>query len=132
MKFWNKLPRFTLTAIVLAVILYFTLSPRPMGGLRVRLFPHADKVIHAVMFGGLALSTVFDLCRRRVKTLVALNSWMAWSALFAVVAGGAVELLQGAMALGRGCDIWDFVADVVGVAVAVLIFAFWARKKVGC
>ena len=46
---------------------------------------------------------------------------MWWGALFCVAFGGAVELIQGAMAMGRGCDLWDFVADTVGVALSVAL-----------
>lgn len=40
-------------------------------------------------------------------------------ALACVAFGGGIELAQGAMGLGRGCDFWDFVADASGVALAV-------------
>lgn len=44
--------------------------------------------------------------------------------LFAIVCtafGGVIELTQEWMNIGRGCDLWDFVADAVGVVISVLL-----------
>jgi len=40
--------------VVAAVILYGTISSDPAGVEHLPMFPGADKLIHAVMFGGLA------------------------------------------------------------------------------
>ena len=44
--------------IVIAVILYATLNDNPLGADELPIFPGADKVIHAIMFGGLFLSLI--------------------------------------------------------------------------
>lgn len=38
-----------------------------------------------------------------------------------VAFGGGIELVQGAMDMGRGCDVWDFVADTAGVALSLAV-----------
>lgn len=105
------------SAIVIAVILYATLFPDPAGADMFPLIPHIDKLIHAIMFGGLAGALAFDYertgSRQRPEPRVMLICCGASLAF-----GGGIELLQGAMGLGRGADWWDFAADAVGVAVA--------------
>lgn len=105
------------SAIVIAVILYATLFPDPAGADMLPLIPHIDKLIHAIMFGGLAGALAFDYertgLRKRPEPRVMLVCCVASLAL-----GGAIELLQGAMGLGRGADWLDFAADAAGVAVA--------------
>lgn len=41
--------------------------------------------------------------------------------MISTLAGGAIELLQGAMQLGRGADWYDLLADAVGALVAFFI-----------
>ena len=81
------------------------------------LIPHIDKLIHAIMFGGLAGALAFDYertgSRQRPEPRV-----MLICCAISLAFGGAIELLQGAMGLGRGADWWDFAADTAGVAVA--------------
>ena len=43
---------------------------------------------------------------------------MARIAVVSILAGGCIELLQDAMALGRGAEWADFAADSLGVLVA--------------
>lgn len=105
------------SAIVIAVILYATLFPDPAGADMLPLVPHIDKLIHAIMFGGLAGALAFDYertgSRQRPEPRV-----MLICCCIALAFGGAIELLQGVMDLGRGADLWDFAADAAGVAVA--------------
>lgn len=127
MKLRNKLPRYTLSTVVILVVLYLTLSPNPTCGVRIRLFPHADKIVHMLMFGSIALSVIADSCRHRrfshhIFTLRTMEGFD-----LAVLLGGGIELLQGAMRMGRGCDIYDFLADIVGAILAAILFALFYR-----
>lgn len=49
------------TALTLSAVLYATLWPDPVGASEVMLFPGADKLIHAIMMGGLASAVLFDM-----------------------------------------------------------------------
>lgn len=109
----NYLP----SAIVFLVILYATLWPDPAGVDNFPAIPHLDKLIHAIMFGGLAGAIAFDNTRSR-GLLRPSKKVMLAAAAFSAFTGGAIELLQDLMALGRGCDIYDFIADCTGVVVA--------------
>lgn len=119
--FPDKIPAYLPTAIVAIAIGYLTLWPDPLGDCSPELFPHADKVVHALMFGGLSAAIVFDRCRRRaaVNRSTALSS-----ALISLAAGIVVELLQAMMDLGRSADALDVAADAVGA----FLFAFITVK----
>ncbi|MBV8574395.1 MAG: hypothetical protein JOZ58_05060 [Acetobacteraceae bacterium] len=81
-----------------------------------------DKAEHALAFYGM---TVWfgGLIRERSYWRLAL-----WMLLF----GGAIELAQGVMGLGRDMDIMDFAADAVGVTVALAMvylgLGSWAER----
>ena len=103
------------TAIVVAVILYATLNADPVGVDRLPLIPGLDKLIHAIMFGGLFSALAFDWYRagnamtRRVLLIFAAAS---------AIAGILDEIAQQAMHNGRQGDIIDFAADCFGILVA--------------
>lgn len=108
------------TALVVAVIIYGTLFPDPAGVDELPPIPHIDKLIHAIMFGGLAGAMGFDYARSHGLRRPSRRA-MAVFAIISTLAGGAIELLQGAMQLGRGADWYDLLADAVGAFVAFLI-----------
>jgi hypothetical protein len=45
--------------------------------------------------------------------------------------GGVIELLQDAMGLGRGGDVWDFCADTVGALFFAAISPWFVAKFLG-
>lgn len=103
------------TMCVAAVILYATLSNDPMPDVDMPLIPHLDKLIHAIMFGGLCGAWYFDLYRTghaltvRTKLLVAAAC---------AVAGGADEIFQLCFTADRAGEWLDWAADITGIAVA--------------
>ena len=103
-----RLPRWLLTAVCSGLILYLTLVPKPLPDNDISFWEHTDKLVHAIMFGALYVCLALDL-------------WRGQPALISIAAGGIIELLQGAMHLGRGADPLDFLADSVGVIVAMLL-----------
>lgn len=77
--------------------------------------PMFDKLVHAVMFGGLCSAWYFDLSRAgyclttRTKLLVALAC---------LCAGVCDELLQSLLTTDRTADLCDWLADTTGIVVA--------------
>ena len=128
-KILRQAPPYLYTLIAVLAICWLTLLPHPLPDSGVKLFEGADKVAHALIFGGLTAVVFYDM-RRRVSPMS--KPWCLFlSALAGVVAGGAVELLQGFMGLGRSEDGWDFVADCLGVAVvSALLWIFASRLTV--
>ena len=104
--------------IVLAVIVYATLFPDPAGVDELPAIPHIDKLIHAIMFGGFAGAMAFDYTRSHSLNRPPMGKMLLFAAI-SLAYGGITEVLQDAMHLGRGADFYDFLADGVGVAVAV-------------
>ena len=49
LEIYRRLPAFTATVIVIVVILYLTLVPRPLPDTGISLFQGADKIVHAAM-----------------------------------------------------------------------------------
>ena len=68
-----------------------------------------DKAEHALAFGGLTLW--FGGLARRSRYLVV--------GLMMLLFGGGIEIAQGVMGWGRDMDIMDFLADGVGVSIAL-------------
>lgn len=56
------------SALVVAVIIYATLFPDPAGADELPDIPGIDKLIHAIMFGGMAGALAFDYCRSHMLT----------------------------------------------------------------
>lgn len=122
--------RFWPTAIVLAVILYATLSSDPLGADDIPPIPHIDKLIHAIMMGGLFSAIVFDFQRadrcRRVST-----SRMIAAAAGVMIFGILDEIGQTLMANGRSGEIFDLGADWIGVWIAYFTAPPAIRKVLG-
>lgn len=108
------------TAIVLCVILYGTLMPHPVGEETIPPIPYIDKLIHAVMMGGLLSAFAFDWQRSHPSEK--LTPTFMW-AVFGCVLSFSIfdEFLQGYLDNGRDADPWDFLADCVGAFVAVYL-----------
>ena len=124
-KLLKILPPFTLTVIWVIAILYFTLVPRPLPPDTLRLFAHADKIVHAVMFGGLFACLWIDTMRRLRSVTIPRQVWFAVaSTLF----GGLIEILQGGMRMGRGADWLDFLSDFAGVVLAWFVCRIASQK----
>jgi VanZ family protein len=69
-----------------------------------------DKLEHALAFGGMTFWFGGVVRRGRYPVI----------AFLMLLFGGGIEIAQGAMGLGRDADIMDFVADSVGVSVALI------------
>lgn len=121
-KVWlSKLPPWLFTILTSLAILWLTLVPDPFGDDSPKLFPGADKVVHGLMFGGLALVIMLDSQRRDAwRPLSRPFIWMA--ALTAALTGVLIEFLQLWMGLGRGFELADMAADTIG---AILFAWFW-------
>ncbi|MCM1021149.1 MAG: hypothetical protein NC343_02480 [Muribaculum sp.] len=124
-----SMPGYTLTAIVTLAILYLTLIPKPLPDLEPELFEGADKVVHGLMFLGFAGAVGLDYLRSSAgeRYLSAPFSHILLFVVLSIAFGGLVELAQGAMKIGRGEDIYDFLADAIGAVLAgIIMIASWA------
>ena len=122
------LPTGLFTIMVTGAILWLTLAPDPLPDNDMPAIPGLDKVAHACMFGGFYFAAAFDFTSRRRcgASQSTPAKWLSATATITIATvatafGGGIELLQGAMAMGRGCDIYDFIADAAGVLAAVAL-----------
>lgn len=82
---------------------------------------HADKVLHAAAYGGLAGLAAWALARGRLSTTTARMAITAWA--IAAVYGASDELHQ-YFVPGRQSDWRDLAADAIGAA--AVAGALWA------
>lgn len=122
-------PGYTLTIIVTLAIIYLTIVPKPLPDMSPKLFEGADKVVHALMFFGFAGAFGLDYLRSgRGYAAGKLPSYIIIIAVvISIVFGGVVELVQGAMNMGRGEDIYDFLADVSGAVLSGAVMFIFRR-----
>lgn len=97
-------------AVVLLVLIALMLAPGGTIDSRELIW---DKAAHFIAFG-LILWSLGVLFRRLPRT---------WAALLAITLGAAVEVVQGY--IGRDPSWGDLLADVLGVATALLIWVVW-------
>lgn len=128
-----KWPNGIVTVIVVLLICYATLVPKPLGDNEIPLFPGADKVVHFIMFAALSIAIAFDRGRYvgDYKCVEINRQALCFVVLASSFFGGLIELLQGSMALGRSSDLFDFIADVFGAVFGVTLFYYFMRN-LGC
>ena len=118
-KILVELPPHILTGITLLAIFWLTLSPRPFGSLHTPLFPGADKLAHALMFGGLVIMLALDKARKNNFRFLS-PLFLFSCAIFSSLLGVAIEYLQEALHTGRAFEYLDMAADSSGAFAAAI------------
>lgn len=108
------------SAIVLAVIIYATWLPAPLGSQPLPPIPDIDKLIHAVFGGGLAGAIIFDCKRSRPQSRAIAPAALAYIICVSMALMAVDEAVQGILPIGRPSDAFDLLADWGGIAVAAL------------
>ena len=101
--------------IVLALLLFLTLTPQPPKPISLR---HIDKAYHFFAFFGFAF--IFRIGFRRWRT-----SHILWISIFV---GVGIEAAQFYIP-GRGMSIADAVADILGAIAGVGIGNLWLQRE---
>lgn len=117
MRWWPS----TLTA---TAVLWLTLTSDPVPDVRLPswLGQYGDKVVHAIMFGGLTGAIIFDYKRRQPGAPHAAGTtFLILLGIAMTLFGIADEWLQDAMGLGRTADIYDIAADIVGIVIGLML-----------
>lgn len=113
----NRIPLFLLSGVAITLLLILTLLPAD-GLPKVQLFPHADKVVHALMFGLVAVAVFWD--RSRIRSKASLRTYFI-TGLSITLLGGIIEILQNALDIGRSGDVADWLADAAGAFLLPLL-----------
>ncbi len=117
----SRFPRWIFTILTVLLILWLTLMPDPLGDTTPTLFPGADKVVHAIMFGFLTTMILLDH-QRNISWRPVSSGYIAVAATVSSLLGIIVEVLQLKMEMGRGFETADIIADISG---AVLCGVGW-------
>lgn len=123
-KIMGKVPTGLLSGLTIALILWLTLAPHPTGDLDLPLFPGADKVMHAVMFGFLAFVVLLETMKHRQWTVLSLPL-VGLIALLCALFGIGIEVAQRLMGLGRSFEVLDILADTGGAVAAGGVWAMF-------
>lgn len=118
----SHVPTGVLSGIAVALILWLTLSPHPTGDLDLPLFPGADKIVHALIFGFLCFVVLLETMKHRRWQKVPLAE-IGVIAIICALFGVGIEILQRAMGLGRTFETLDILADSFG---AIGVGGVWA------
>lgn len=116
------LNNYKLSMIAIALLLYLSFNDaETYDGMSFMMFPHADKLIHFLMYFGVASALYIDfiwLGRKHATTLT-----------FAIIAllAGATELGQHLLTDSRNGDIWDFLCNITGGIAAMCIAPHTAK-----
>lgn len=123
----NKVPTGLLSGVTLALILWLTLAPHPTGEIELPLFPGADKLVHALMFGFLTIVILLERMKHEHWNPLPLGE-IGVIAFFTAVTGILIEVAQHLMGLGRSFEVLDILADTSGSFVAAAIWAAVENK----
>lgn len=113
----QTLKRWWPSALTLCAVLYITLSADPAGSRSLPPIPYLDKLIHAVMMGGLSGAFAFDLARSTQKGSVTTKQ-MLIIVLSVMAFSIADEWAQQTFTDTRSSELGDLAADWLGCWVA--------------
>ena len=89
-----------------------------------------DKIVHMGLFGLLFVLLAAGSYYKAGKAPI--SKTLIYIYLFTTIAiGGIIELLQKWVFIGRSCDIYDWLADIIGVLLALVFYnvVFEGRKQ---
>lgn len=73
-------------------------------------FPHADKIVHFICFGGLCFWITFALQRKKYIAIAVTSLY------------GIIDEIHQSFVPGRSCSIFDWIADTTGAIAGFFIF----------
>lgn len=111
---------------VLATIAIVVISIMPLPEVKIENVPLLDKWVHFIMYGGLCCVYWFDFFRNWHRK-DEYSKWFLWIVLFPIVLGGVMELWQKYLTTCRNGDWIDFIANSVGVFLAIPLGLFVIR-----
>jgi VanZ family protein len=114
--------------IVSLVILYLsTMSGEKVSKISWINFPHMDKIVHLLMYLTLSITVSYEIVRNKEK--ISLLKTLIIIVLFAILYGGAMELIQAYFTKTRTGDWADFGFNVIGASLSIPFFLIYKRNK---
>ncbi|MBZ9995282.1 VanZ family protein [Mesorhizobium sp. BH1-1-4] len=121
MKFYSAAERIAFVVTLIAVLVLALLPIPRLDEFGIDIgFPY-DKANHASAFAVLAFLGGLGWPDRKARLII-----------FLALVGAAIEILQGTSLIGRDLDVFDWVADCIGMAFGLLAAtcANWIRRRI--
>ncbi|MBR3609071.1 MAG: VanZ family protein [Bacteroidales bacterium] len=107
---------YKLSMVAIALLLYLSFNNvHEYDSLSFLMFPHADKVVHFIMYYGVASALYIDFIwmGRKLSSVIALATIL--------LLAGVTEVGQQLLTETRSGDIWDFIFNILGGVVAMYL-----------
>jgi VanZ family protein len=103
----------------IGIIVLSTMPPDDIPETKLSLIPHFDKVVHFLMYAGLT----FLILRKNSVYFKNKNQSIVlfFSILFCFLTGFLLEIIQNSFIIGRIFDIFDVLANTIGIISAVVL-----------
>jgi VanZ family protein len=113
--------RISLSLAYLGCVAFLSLLP-PKDFPDIPLFPGADKIVHIIIYLGLASLICWSMYAE-VK-----RGWYYFAILFSIGWGVMMEIFQFQMHLGRSFEFNDIIGNSIGTIIGVYIYTLMARQ----
>ncbi len=97
------------------------LSLMPLQKLEIKAPTGTDKLIHIIMYFSLSTLLLWSYAYNRHQ--------IAWIALLIILYGIVIELLQQYLPVNRDADIFDVLANIIGVLLGIFVQFLLKRKE---
>lgn len=114
--FWKPL----LWLAIICYLLFLPASDLPTGFFSK--IPHFDKIVHFALFFVLCIFLLRPLKRLHFKHFII-------APLISIISSGLLEFIQHTLSKSRSSDIFDFLANSIGVLAAVLFFYLFVSGR---
>ena len=122
----NKIKGYYLSIVVILAVITLSLAPMPevpdLGYV-----PLWDKWVHFVMYGGMCSVLWFDFFRNGHKHNE-FGKWICYIVVCPILLGGLLELGQEYLTTCRSGDWLDFIANSIGVLLAIPVGLLLIRR----
>lgn len=114
--------------IIAAIIFYLCclIPPKDIPEVNIDFFIPTDKIVHFLMFFGLAGVASFNYIYDKKGHIIILKL-ILFAVLIPIIYGGLIEIIQAEFVQGRSGEWCDFLADALG-AIASIPFSLWFRR----
>ena len=126
----EKLTRNSIPGILCGIVILI-LTGLP-GSLLPRVKPTIgiDKVVHIFMYAGFAYACLWGYRKQFVSNgLVYRRKAIILTVIISIIHGSLTELMQEYFIPKRSGDWFDFLSDIIGMGIGVLVFYLFFRRK---
>ncbi len=112
--------------IILLFVTFLSLAPDNNLTINEKyIFPNLDKIVHLSMYFGLSFSIVLHFFHKTAEK----EKLMLFTFFFSSCYGVLMEFFQYISNLGRNANIYDFIANEVGIVLAIIALKLLSKSK---